>query len=182
MSRNRKTRISAVVADITTAGTDAIVNAANNELWMGSGVAGAIKRAGGEAIEREAVSKGPIEVGGAVATGAGTLPHRAAIHAAAMGFQGGQMIPATAETVRRATTSALRVADDLGVTSIAFPALGTGVGGLDLAACARAMVGAVREHVATHPDCSLERVVFVVRNDEAKRVFEDAIRAHTPSS
>jgi O-acetyl-ADP-ribose deacetylase (regulator of RNase III) len=66
MSRNRKTRISAVVADITTAGTDAIVNAANNELWMGSGVAGAIKRAGGEAIEREAVSKGPIAVGGAV--------------------------------------------------------------------------------------------------------------------
>jgi O-acetyl-ADP-ribose deacetylase len=182
MSRNRKTRISAVVADITTAGTDAIVNAANNELWMGSGVAGAIKRAGGEVIEREAVSKGPIAVGGAVATGAGSLPHRAVIHAAAMGFQEGRMISATAETVRRATASSLRVADELGVTSIAFPALGTGVGGLDLAACAREMVGAVREHVAAHPGCPLERVIFVIRNDEALPVFEDAIQEHETSS
>ena len=89
-----------VIGDITTVDTEAIVNAANTGLWMGSGVAGAIKRAGGEEIEREAVSKGPIRVGEAVATGAGRLPYKAVIHAAAMGYQGGRMIPPTAESIQ----------------------------------------------------------------------------------
>lgn len=77
--------IELVRGDITWVDTEAIVNAANNQLWMGAGVAGAIKRAGGEEIEREAVAQGPIEVGESVVTAAGRLPHRYVIHAAAMG-------------------------------------------------------------------------------------------------
>src|SRR5512146_2544497 len=99
----------AVNGDIAEVATEAIVNAANNDLWMGSGVAGAIKRAGGEEIEREAISKGPISVGEAVATGAGRLPNRVVIHAAAMGFENGLMVPASTETVRAATISALEL-------------------------------------------------------------------------
>ncbi len=167
--------ISAIVGDITQVATDAIVNAANNELWMGSGVAGAIKRAGGEGIEREAISKGPILVGEAVATAAGRLPNRAVIHAAAMGFENGQMMPATTETVRAATAAALAVCNDLGLKSIAFPALGTGVGGLDLSKCAEVMAETVTAFLS-RPDTHLEEVVFVLRNENARQTFDEAIR------
>ena len=69
-----KVELAVVDGDIAALEVDAVANAANNHLWMGSGVAGALKRAGGEEIEREAVAKGPIAVGDAVATGAGRLP------------------------------------------------------------------------------------------------------------
>src|SRR6266542_6416076 len=114
--------------DITAVEIDAIANAANNHLWMGSGVAGAIKRAGGDEIEREAVAKGPIEVGDAVATGAGRLPARWVIHGAAMGAD----LRTDEELVRRTTRRCLEVADELGARSLALPAFGTGVGGLPL--------------------------------------------------
>ena len=78
-------RVEVVEGDIAALEVDAIANAANDRLWMGAGVAGALKRAGGEEIEREAVAKGPIPVGDAVATGAGRLPARHVIHAAVMG-------------------------------------------------------------------------------------------------
>ena len=167
-----------VIGDITTVDTEAIVNAANTELWMGGGVAGAIKRAGGEEIEREAMSKGPIRVGGAVATGAGRLPYKAVIHAAAMGFEGGRQIPASAETVRSATAHSLRLCTELGIRSVAFPALGTGVGGLDVAACAQAMVEAVRAHRASGAALP-ERILFVVRDEAARRAFQQAIERAT---
>ena len=109
---------------------------------MGAGVAGALKRAGGDEIEREAVAKGPIPVGEAVATGAGGLPARWVIHGAVMG----QDLRTNAELVERTTSSVLRVADELGAESLALPAFGTGVGGFPLDQCARLMVGAVREH------------------------------------
>ena len=92
---------------------------------MGGGVAGAIKRAGGEEIEREAIQQGPIEVGDAVATGAGRLPARWVIHGAVMG----QDLQTNADLVRRTTESCLRVADEVGAESLALPAFGTGVGG-----------------------------------------------------
>jgi O-acetyl-ADP-ribose deacetylase len=168
-------RVSAIVGDITQADTDAIVNAANNELWMGSGVAGAIKRAGGEEIEREAVRKGPIDVGGAVATSAGNLPHKRVIHAAAMGFQGGSMIPAMAESIRQATDSALQVADQEGMTSIAFPALGTGVGGFSIEECAGIMVPAVVDHLNDHAESGIIHVVFVLRDEQARLMFNSVI-------
>lgn len=168
-------QITAIVGDITTVETEAIVNAANNELWMGSGVAGAIKRAGGEEIEREAVEKGPIRVGEAVATDAGRLPHKQVIHAAAMGFHDGQMIGASDESVKEATESALRIADGNGITSIAFPALGTGVGGMNIDECAEVMVQAAAEHLG-NPDTAVQRIVFVLRDESARQSFDDAIR------
>ena len=164
----------AVVGDITAIGTDAIVNAANTELWMGSGVAGAIKRAGGEAIEREALAQGPIALGEAVATTAGRLPHKAVIHAAAMGYAGGHMLGPTAETIGSATRAVLALCDQLGLETVAFPALGTGVGGFDLARCAEVMVKAATSYLSD-PTSHIRQVVFVLRNENARQTFEEAI-------
>src|SRR6266508_6613646 len=129
-------KLEVVEGDITALEIDAIANAANNHLWMGAGVAGAIKRAGGEEIEREAVAKGPIEVGDAVATGAGHLQARWVIHAAVMG----QDLVTGADAIRRATRRTLEVSDELGAESVALPAFGTGVGGFPLDECAGIMV------------------------------------------
>jgi O-acetyl-ADP-ribose deacetylase len=156
-----------VEGDITALDVDAIANAANNHLWMGSGVAGAIKRAGGEEIQREAVAKGPIEVGEAVATSGGNLAARWVIHGAVMG----QDLRTSADLVRRATESSLRVADELGAESLALPAFGTGVGGFPLEECARIMVDAVHAYEPT----SLRRVVFAVFGEDAKYVFRAAV-------
>jgi O-acetyl-ADP-ribose deacetylase (regulator of RNase III) len=155
--------------DIAALDVDALANAANDHLWMGAGVAGALKRAGGEEIEREAIAKGPIPVGDAVATGAGLLPARWVIHGAVMG----QNLRTNGELVERTTRSVLRVADDLGAESLALPAFGTGVGGFPLDQCARLMVGAVRDHDPR----TLRRVVFAVLGAEAKRAFEEALEA-----
>jgi O-acetyl-ADP-ribose deacetylase (regulator of RNase III) len=156
-----------VERDITALEVDAIANAANNHLWMGAGVAGAIKRAGGEEIEREAVQLGPIEVGDAVATSAGRLPARWVIHGAVMG----QDLQTNADLVRRTTESCLQVADELGAESLALPAFGTGVGGFPLEECARIMVDAARSHEPR----SLKRVVFAVFGADAKAAFEAAL-------
>src|SRR5437764_9372930 len=129
-----------VDGDIAALAVDAIANAANDHLWMGAGVAGAIKRAGGAEIEREAVAKGPVAVGEAVATYAGRLPARWVIHAAVMG----QDLVTSEDAIRRATRGALRVADELGAESLALPAFGTGVGGFPLDECARIMVAETR--------------------------------------
>jgi O-acetyl-ADP-ribose deacetylase (regulator of RNase III) len=161
------TELRVVEGDITALEVDAIANAANNHLWMGSGVAGAIKRAGGDEIEREAVAKGPIEVGDAVATAAGRLPARWVVHGAVMG----QDLQTNADLVRRTTESCLRVADELGAESVALPAFGTGVGGFRLDECARVMVDAVRAYEPS----SLKRVVFGVFGAEAKAAFDDAL-------
>jgi len=128
--------LSVVEGDITALEVDAIANAANNHLWMGAGVAGAIKRAGGEEIEREAVAKGPIEIGDAVATRAGRLRAKWVIHGAVMG----QDLRTDADLVRRTTRRCLEVADEVGAESLALPAFGTGVGGFPLGECARIMV------------------------------------------
>jgi O-acetyl-ADP-ribose deacetylase (regulator of RNase III) len=159
--------LSVLEGDITELEVDAIANAANNELWMGAGVAGAIKRAGGEEIEREAVGKGPILVGDAVATGAGRLQARWVIHGAVMGRD----LRTNADLVRRTTESCLRVADELGAESLALPAFGTGVGGFPLDECAEIMIGAAR----AHEPGSLRRVVFAVFGEEAGRVFRGVL-------
>lgn len=123
------------LGDITECSADAIVNAANNHLWMGAGVAGAIKRKGGDVIESEAVGKGPIAVGEAVATQAGALDAKYVIHAAGMG----QDLRTSGEIVESCTMASLRLADELGAVRIAFPAIGTGVGGLPVEVAARSM-------------------------------------------
>ena len=136
---------------------------------MGAGVAGAIKRVGGEEIEREAVQQGPIPVGDAVATGGGKLSASHVIHGAVMG----QDLRTDADLVRRTTESCLRVADELGVESLALPAFGTGVGGFPLDECARLMV----EAVSAYEPRSLRRVVFAVFGEEARRAFEAGLAA-----
>lgn len=158
-----------VEGDIAELDVDAVANAANNELWMGAGVAGAIKRAGGREIETEAVVQGPIEVGDAVVTGGGSLKARNVIHGAVMG----QDLRTNGELIGRTTESCLRVADELGAESLALPAFGTGVGGFPLEDCARIMVSAVREYKPT----SLQRVVFAVFGAEAEAAFERFLTA-----
>jgi O-acetyl-ADP-ribose deacetylase (regulator of RNase III) len=160
-------QLEVVAGDITAFTVDAIANAANDHLWMGAGVAGAIKRAGGDEIEREAVAKGPIPIGTAVATGAGRLAARWVIHAAVMG----QDLRTSAEAIEHATDSTLQVADELGARSVALPAFGTGVGGFPVGECARIMVGVARRHRSS----ALERVVFAVFGDEARAAFEQAL-------
>src|SRR5881409_1435409 len=153
------TRVRVMQQDIATLDVDAVTNAANDHLWMGAGVAGALKRAGGDEIEREAMANGPIAVGDAVATGAGRLPARWVIHGAVMG----QDLRTNAELVERTTRSVLCVAENVGAESLALPAFGTGVGGFPLDECARLMVQAVRGHEPR----ALRRVVFAVFGDDA---------------
>ena len=155
--------------DITQFELDALVNAANNRLWMGGGVAGALKRAGGKEIEAEAVKKGPSPVGEAVVTGAGKLKARYIIHAAVMG----QDLRTDAEKIRQATRNSLLRGDELGVKSIAFPALGTGVGGFPLDECARIMISEVCQYSAK----KLEKVVFVLYDEPAYQAFKQELDA-----
>jgi len=162
-------KITLYQGDITQLDTDVIVNAANNHLWMGAGVAGAIKRAGGAEIEQEAVSKGPILVGEAVVTGAGRLKARYVIHAAAMG----QDLRTDAEKIRAATANSLKQAEELGLKSIAFPALGTGVGGFPYEEAAKVMIQTIREHLAG--ETSLEEVVLVLYGQRAYDAFAEEL-------
>ncbi len=158
-----------VEGDIAQLDVDAIANAANNELWMGAGVAGAIKRAGGSEIEAEAMAQGPVEVGEAVVTGGGNLKARNVIHGAVMG----QDLRTTAELVARTTRRVLEAADGLGARSLALPAFGTGVGGFPLAECAEIMV----REAGSYEPLTLERVVFAVFGDEAKEAFSRALES-----
>ncbi len=158
--------------DITAVEADAIANAANDRLWMGAGVAGAIKRVGGEEIEREAMAIGGIELGTAVATTAGRLRARWVIHGAVMG----QDLRTDADLVRRTTRSCLEVADELGCRSLALPAFGTGVGGFPLTDCARIMV----EEARIFPAESLEHVIFAVYGSEAYEAFSSALSSPLP--
>ncbi len=160
-------KLEVVEGNIAELEVDAIANAANNHLWMGAGVAGAIKRAGGEEIEQEAVAQGPIAVGDAVATGGGRLKARHVIHGAVMG----QDLRTDADLVAQTTRRSLELADQLGARSLALPAFGTGVGGFPLAECAEILVREVR----AYEPASLERVVFAVYGDEAEAAFRRAL-------
>lgn len=156
-------KVEIVDGDITQLDVDAIANAANDHLWMGAGVAGAIKRAGGDEIEREAVAKGPIPVGSAVATSGGRLAAAHVIHGAVMG----QDLRTSTELIAQTTRSCLEVAEELGARSVALPAFGTGVGGIPVAECAAAMLGVIRAYEPR----SLERVVVAVYGREAEAAF-----------
>ena len=159
-------RIRVVEGDITGAEVDVIVNAANTDLKLGSGVAAAIRERGGPAIQQECDRLGPIPLGEVALTGAGELPARYVIHAASMEL-GGQ----TAEEALRMTTRrALEVACEQELRSIAFPAIGTGVGGLSVQRCAEIMLAEVREHLAQKT--SIEEVHFVLFGEPAYRMFE----------
>jgi O-acetyl-ADP-ribose deacetylase (regulator of RNase III) len=154
-------------ADVTKLEVDAITNAANTELRHAGGVAAAISRAGGAAVQRESNDKAPIGLGEAIETTAGEMPARYVIHAATMELGG----PTSAEIIERATRSTLQRADELGCCSLALVAFGTGVGGFPLDDAARLMVDAVRRHQPR----ALERVVFAVHGDTAEEAFRAAI-------
>jgi O-acetyl-ADP-ribose deacetylase (regulator of RNase III) len=157
--------------DITDYEVDAIVNAANTHLWMGAGVAGAIKRKGGTIIEEEAVRQGPIEAGEVVVTVAGNLLAGYVIHAAVMG----QDLQSSADVVRRATLATLRRAEEMRLHTLAFPAFGTGVGRMAPKESAEAMVGALRAHLAEVQASSLRRIHLVPFQDETHQAFAAAL-------
>jgi O-acetyl-ADP-ribose deacetylase (regulator of RNase III) len=156
-------------ADITKLEVDAIANAANTELRHGGGVAGAISRAGGTAVQAESDERAPIGLGEAVETTAGEMPARWVIHAATMELGG----PTSAEIIRRATASTLAKADELGAKSLALVAFGTGVGGFPLDEAARIEVEEVRRYLDSSG--GLERVIFAVHGDEAEAAFRSAM-------
>jgi O-acetyl-ADP-ribose deacetylase len=156
-------------ADITKLDVDAIANAANTELRHGGGVAGAIVRAGGRVIQDESDDAAPLELGDAVETSAGELPSKWVIHAATMELGG----PTSADIIRRATASTLRKADELGARSVGLVAFGTGVGGFPVGEAARIEVEEVRRHLDA--GSAIDRVVFAVFGDDARRAFEDAL-------
>jgi len=153
--------------DITEYEVDAIVNAANSRLSMGTGVASAIKRKGGTIVEEDAMRQGPVEDGDVVVTTAGNLPANYVIHAAVMGPD----LRSSADLVRRATLNALRRAEELRLHSLAFPAFGTGVGRMDPKDSAEAMVGALRAHFAEVPDSSLRRIYLVLFQEDTHQAF-----------
>ena len=157
--------------DITKLEVDAIANAANTHLRHGGGVAGAISRAGGPAIQEESDRRAPIGLGEAVETGAGDLPARWVIHAATMGLDG----RTSADIIRRATAATLWKAEELNARSLALVAFGTGVGGFPLEEAAEIEVDEVRRHLLS--GSRLERVVFAVRGDEARAAFQRALEA-----
>ena len=157
--------------DITTLEVDAIANAANTELRHGGGVAGAIRRAGGPAVDEESRAAAPIGLGEAVETTAGDMPARWVVHAATMELGG----PTSADIIRRATAATLWKAEELGLRSLALVAFGTGVGGFPVEDAAEIEVEEVRGHLAS--GSRLERVVFAVHGAQAREAFERALAA-----
>jgi O-acetyl-ADP-ribose deacetylase (regulator of RNase III) len=158
--------------DICDLEVDAIVNPANLSLWMSTGVSGAIKRAGGDAIEFAAVRQAPVPLGEAIVTPAGSLAAKAVIHAVSLDRDR----RTSGAVIEAAVRSAMARAREIGATSVAFPALGTGVGGFPLDEAARITVETVRVELALSP--AIEHVTFALRGAAAYQAFEAAI-AHT---
>ncbi len=155
--------------DLTEMGTDAIVNAANNDLVLGAGVAGAIRRKGGEEIQRECDAIGSIPVGYAAITSGGKLKARFVIHAASMSLTG---VRTTARSLQTSMAHSLKIANERGLKTIAFPAVGTGIAGFPLKDCAEIMLREAAQHLGG--ETSVEKVYFVLFDDTAQGVFERA--------
>ncbi len=160
-------RIRLLEGDICREEVDAIVNAANTELKLGTGVAGAIRKQAGPAVQEECDGLAPVAVGEAVLTGAGRLPARHVLNAASMELGG----RTTEEALRASTRRCLELDREHELRSIAFPALGTGVGGLSLQRCAEIMLEEARGHL--DGETSVEDIRFVLFGEPAYRVFED---------
>lgn len=152
--------------DLTEMETDAIVNAANNDLKLGGGVAGAIRRRGGDTIQRECDEIGSIPLGGAAITSGGKLKARHVIHAASMELGG----RTSALTLRSATAHSLRIATERGLKTIAFPAVGTGIAGFPMKECAEIMLREAVEHLER--GSTLEKIHFVLFDEEPAAVFQ----------
>ena len=162
-----KERILIQQGDITDMDVDAIVNAANNDLILGAGVAGAILRKGGHSIQEECNQIGSIPVGYAAITGAGRLRARHVIHAASMGLGD---VPTTSKSLRTSTAHSLRLAAEHKLKTIAFPAIGTGVSGFPMDECAQIMLSEVVQHLKG--ETSLETIYFVLFDSRARETFQ----------
>lgn len=163
-------RILIIAGDLVEQDVDAIVNAANNELVLGGGVAGAIRTRGGPTIQQECDRHGPVKVGGAALTGAGELPAHHVIHAASMALGG----PTTAKSLRAAMDNAFRLAREHGVRTIAVPAVGTGIAGFPMEECAMVMARSLADALAG--GWVPTEVRFVLFGDGARRAFEASFR------
>ena len=152
--------------DLTAAKVDAIVNAANNDLILGGGVAGAIRARGGPSIQEGCRRIGPIRIGEAAITGGGNLPARHVIHAASMELGGLTDEPG----LRESTRNSLLRAHENRLESIAFPAIGTGIAGFPMERCAEVMLEEIRAHL--NSETTLKRVEIVLFDQPALRVFE----------
>lgn len=153
--------------DITDMDVDAIVNAANNDLLLGAGVAGAIARKGGSSIQTECNEIGSIPVGYAAITGGGKLKAQHVIHAASMGLGD---VPTTAKSLRTSTGHSLHLAAERKLKTIAFPAVGTGVSGFPMDECAQIMLKEAADHLKG--ETSLETVYFVLFDERARETFQ----------
>lgn len=169
MFRVGSSEIRLVKGDITELEVDAIVNAANSSLKMGGGVAGAILRKGGWSIQEECDKIGYCPVGGAVITGAGRLKAKYVIHAVGPRMGEGN----EDEKLKSATLSALKLAEERGVKSIAFPAISTGIFGFPKDRCAKIMLGTTVEYLRR--GSVIERVIFCLYDDETYKVFLDEL-------
>lgn len=152
--------------DLTEMETDAIVNAANNDLLLGGGVAGAIDLKGGIEIQKECDAIGTIPLGSAVITGGGNLKARYVIHAASMELGG----RTDARALRGSTVHSLRIAKEKGLKTIAFPAVGTGIAQFPMEECAEIMLREVIDHLKR--GSSLEKIYFVLFDTPALKTFE----------
>ncbi len=160
------TAIHITQGDLTACDVDAIVNAANNDLILGGGLAGAIRRKGGPSIQAECDDHGPVAVGEAAITHAGDLPAGYIIHQASMAMGG----RTTAENLRASTRAALRLAAQHELRTLAFPATGTGIAGFPLEQCAEIMLEEALRHIAG--ETSLTDVHFVLFDDAARNTFQ----------
>jgi O-acetyl-ADP-ribose deacetylase (regulator of RNase III) len=167
------TKIYISKGDITDMAVEAIVNPANTDLLMGSGVAAAIRHKGGERIQEECERLAPIRLGAATVTTAGNLKALFVIHAATM--RPGDK--ATAESIRLATRQTLFRAEEKAIKSLALPAIGTGAAGFPAEECARIMLKVALEHIKTRS--SLEKIYFVLYDDAALKAFEEAYQELT---
>jgi len=171
MSKDWRAKIGLRQGDLTEADADAIVNAANNDLLLGGGVAGAIRVKGGSSIQQECDQLGPIALGEAAITSAGRLRARHVIHAASM-----RLGESTSQTnLRAATRNSLRRADENSLKTIAFPAIGAGIAGFPIERCAEVMLAEVRAHLGG--PTTLERIDFVLFDRPSLEVFERVLAA-----
>jgi 8-oxo-dGTP diphosphatase len=164
----RDTEILITKGDITEADAEAIVNAANNKFYMGGGVAGTIKKKGGKIIEEEAVKQGPVSVGEAVITSAGNLKAKYVIHAATMKMD----FRTDEDIIRKATYNTLLLAQEKAISSIAFCALGCGVGGFSYEACSKIMAQEIFRYLHKIKQPSLKKIEFVLFSQQAYEIFK----------
>jgi len=167
----KETVIRVQEGDITEIEVSAVVNPANNLLVMGGGVAGAIRRKGGQLIEDEAKKQSPVKIGDAVITGAGSLPARWVIHAALMGSS----LKTDAEKIRRAVLNTLTLADEKGISSLAFPAFGTGVGRFPVEESARIMIDEVVRYIGA--ETGIRTIIFVLFDQVTCDIFDKVLEA-----